>query len=127
MLRKTLYQPITVLVLWLCVFTSAGFAQEKSTSGTWTIQSESLDVKSYEQIAKAMKSGTDFQIKEACIPAGLMVIELKENAGSGSDRSAQLLELLQDLTQLSDLQLSPIAFDVFRERCAAARLRPVNK
>lgn len=127
MLRKTLYRPISVLVLFFCVFTSTGIAQQQSATDTWTVQSESFDVKAYEQIATAMKTDGEFRIKEACIPAGLMVFELKENATAGSERGTELLMLLQNLTELSDLELSTLTFEAFRERCAAARLRPVNK
>ncbi len=128
MLRKTLYQPILALVFLTCVLSSPLKAQNQSPSeNSWTVQSETLDVKAYEQIARALKTQTEFKVKEACVPAGLIVFELKESAQMNSDLGTQLLAHLHDLTELSDFELSGLTFEEFREQCAASRLRPANK
>lgn len=127
MFRKTRYQPMLVLVLCLCVSTSSLTAQDHIPANSWTVQSASLDVETYEQLAKALKTDTDFKIKEACIPAGLIVFELKENSSADGDRSSQLLNQLQGISTLTDFELSDLSFEGFREKCSAARLRPINK
>lgn len=97
-------------------------AQQNADSQLIVVEISALDAYSYGDFARAMKSETDYTIKEACVPVGLVAFEVQPASALTREQAYQRIKAeITSSTGLSDITLTDHDFEWMRERCLNAR------
>lgn len=102
---------------------SVGYTQETTESSFVFVEVKDLDPYTYGDLVKAVRQRTDFSIKSACVPANIIMFELKEgNRASLDDNYETIKGIVLQVTSLYETNLMVgYSEEVFLKKCKEFR------
>jgi hypothetical protein len=120
---KSLYLTSLIAGLFfLCASVSAQTTQSNSSaSPKWYIELPGLNTSTYAELHQSLQNHARYEIREACVPAHVLVIGLKGNLVAGANEWQNIRTLLVNKGFQQVSEMTNAGPETFMQRCRSAR------